>query len=499
MQPILTRLKEAQNLMPKAMPRATSGAMILTLLVWKCLSDAWQHRPTPSHSTPATLASTLQFHPDCLFSACHSPDLRQFGNAIRTSLYGWMAAQPDHALNDILLPERFGYQSEFAAQLFATPVLASLMTILGAIRYQPKMPLGPLVERAMLQLGLQEDGAPPRLAQLAAQLVQVFPHETILDPLCGQGDLLMACATQLAQTTQSAGEPVQASLNLYGQDPNPEQLALAKLRLLAHGYPPANLSRGRFLDAPLTMPPLQALRSADIVLSAIGPDSATAAHVARSTPERLPAAAGIFAQRFPHGLPETPELAHIWHAIACARPHNARIALIVPASVLADTRAQPLVQYLLRNGLSAVIDLPPSLLPWRQDGALLLLICIKQAQRRHVSFIVPAQSNPNQSGSTNAPIAADPDADLTRDPDLQPDIHADIHSDIQPDIQPDLSQPDYPARYDAKTILHAWYAIQSRHSHPNVRTISHSSIAHQQYSLNWRDYPAANQQPLDNL
>jgi hypothetical protein len=445
MEKILTRLKEAQRLMPKAMPRSKSGAMLLLLLVWKWLSDAWQQQAAATAGIPDAAPDAshyaaldgefapfvpILFQPTTLFHACHWTEPRQAGTAIRASLYALMALQPKPFLNDILLPERFGYRGEFADHLFATPALTNVMTLIGELPYNPALPLGQLVEHAMLHLGLRHDGTPPRLARLMAQLVQPFPHETVLDPVCGRGDLLMACVAQLEQATQTSPLPPSAGLHLYGQDDDPDLIAVAKLRLLAHGFAPEQLSNRHYLKHPLTTPPLGALQQADIVLSTIAPAPDEWHGLDENTE---------FMHRFANDVPTRAQLAQVWHALACARPHNARIVLLIDKTELSDSAAQPLIQYLLRNWLAAVIDVPPTLCPQTMPDALLLVLH-KQSQRRHVTFV--------RAGQT-------------------------------------------PPEYDAKAILGAWFAIQSRQPNPHAVAIPHASIAQQQYSLDWQQFPAA--------
>ncbi|MCZ8076330.1 MAG: N-6 DNA methylase [Paucibacter sp.] len=192
---------------------------------------------------------------------------------------------------------------------------------------------------------------PPEVSQLIAGLLQPRPGESIGDPCCGSGTLLLTCS---AAARAHSG---QDGCRLFGQEKNGSTWALAKINMLAHGELDAQLEWGDTLEDPRLLVGDQ-LRKFDLVVSS-PPFSLR--------DWRQETAADDPFGRYWRGVPPrgTADYAFISHMVETLQPGHGRMAVVVTHGVLFRGGAERLIRQRLleENLVDAVIGLPAKLFP----------------------------------------------------------------------------------------------------------------------------------------
>ncbi len=99
------------------------------------------------------------------------------------------------------------------------------------------------------------------LVHLMAQMLKPQPGETIYDPTCGTGGMLLSAREQVKRT---GGE--HRTFKLYGQERNHMTASIARMNLVLHGVEDFDIQRGDTLDQPRFVEG-DRLRTFDVVLA----------------------------------------------------------------------------------------------------------------------------------------------------------------------------------------------------------------------------------------
>ncbi len=99
------------------------------------------------------------------------------------------------------------------------------------------------------------------LVHLMAQMLEPKPGESIYDPTCGTGGMLISA---LAEVRRKGGE--HRTIRLYGQERNHMSASIARMNLVLHGVEDYQIQRGDTLDRP-AFEEEDRLRTFDIVLA----------------------------------------------------------------------------------------------------------------------------------------------------------------------------------------------------------------------------------------
>lgn len=99
------------------------------------------------------------------------------------------------------------------------------------------------------------------LVHLMAQMLKPEAGESIYDPTCGTGGMLLSA---LAEVRRAGGE--HRTLKLYGQERNHMTASIARMNLVLHGVEDFDIQRGDTLDRPLFTSG-DRLRTFDVVLA----------------------------------------------------------------------------------------------------------------------------------------------------------------------------------------------------------------------------------------
>lgn len=191
---------------------------------------------------------------------------------------------------------------------------------------------------------------PPEVSDLMAELLDPRPGDTICDPACGSGSLLMKC-----------GKKIQANYNskeyaLYGQEAIGSTWSLAKMNMFLHGEDNHKIEWGDTIRNPKLLD-----KNADLLLFNI---------VTANPPFSLDKWGHDTAEddkfsRFNRGVPPKTkgDYAFILHMIETLKPKEGRMGVVVPHGVLFRGSSEGKIRQKLidENLLDAVIGLPEKL------------------------------------------------------------------------------------------------------------------------------------------
>ncbi|MEO1328743.1 MAG: type I restriction-modification system subunit M [Pseudomonadota bacterium] len=186
---------------------------------------------------------------------------------------------------------------------------------------------------------------PMAVSALLAKLANAQPGDTICDPACGSGSLLIRAAEQVGSD----------NFALYGQEVNGATWALARMNMFLHAKDAARIEWCNTLTAP-TLIEGDRLQKFDVVL-ANPPFSLDKWGVEEAETDQF--------TRFWRGIPPKSkgDYAFITHMIEIAKRQSGRVAVIVPHGVLFRGGGEGKIRQALieENLLDAVIGLPANL------------------------------------------------------------------------------------------------------------------------------------------
>lgn len=215
---------------------------------------------------------------------------------------------------------------------------------------------------------------PPEVSRLISAILKPEAGESVGDPCCGSGTLLLTCSA--FARTHSGGEGCQ----LFGQEKNGSTWALAKINMFLHGERAAQLAWGDTLKDPRLVAGGQ-LQKFDVVVS--------------NPPFNVKdwgqeAAATDPYGRYRRGVPPraSADYAFISHMVETLKPGHGRMAVVVSHGVLFRSGAELQIRRkLLEESLvNAVIALPAKLLP-NTSLPIALLVLRKKKSDGQVLFI----------------------------------------------------------------------------------------------------------------
>lgn len=192
---------------------------------------------------------------------------------------------------------------------------------------------------------------PPEVSDLIAELLDPQPGDTICDPACGSGSLLLKCAKKIRDNHKK-----NKSYALYGQEAIGSTWALAKMNMFLHGEDNHKIEWGDTIRNPKLLDKNGNLMLFDVVtanppfsLDKWGHDDA--GHDKFS--------------RFKRGVPPKTkgDYAFISHMIETLNPKTGVMGVVVPHGVLFRGSSEGAIRQKLieENLLDAVIGLPEKL------------------------------------------------------------------------------------------------------------------------------------------
>jgi type I restriction enzyme M protein len=238
---------------------------------------------------------------------------------------------------------------------------------------------------------------PAEVSRIMAQVIGIeqaakLKEPTVYDPTCGSGSLLI----------KAADEAATSKLAIYGQEMDVATWALARMNMILHGHPTAELWRGNTLSAPHFKSKDNNLKTFDFAV-------ANPPFSAKAWSSGLDPANDEFG-RFDLGIPpaKNGDYAFLLHLIKSLKS-TGKGAIILPHGVLfrghkeADIRKN-LVQ---RGLIKGIIGLPANLFYGTGIPACIVVIDKEHAHSRTGIFMIDASKGFLKDGNKNRLRAQD--------------------------------------------------------------------------------------------
>jgi type I restriction enzyme M protein len=375
-QEIQNRLWAAADELRVAMPEAQYSSVVFPLMFWKYLSDTWEHnhqeflaayqdsaslsveeareieyRDHQSFEIPYINPGTVHQRRASWSSILATVTQPGLGQRIRSSLQAIETANPDK------FSRLFGSMTWTSEAVLSGDVLAAVMREMDRT---PKMHEGNMSYDVLggayeYLLKRFSDGSgtragqfftPREVVQLIIELLDPKQYESVYDPTCGSGGMLIAAVTLLKARHQRA-----YSLSLYGQEAVPDTAGVARMNLFMHNLIDFKVEVADTLKDPRFKKPDGSIAQFDVIVA--NPPYSLKWKPWNKDPRAL---GGIAPQ-------STADWAFVQHMIASMDPKNGRAGVVLPHGVLFRGGQEAAIrQRVLDDGLlEAVIGLPANL------------------------------------------------------------------------------------------------------------------------------------------
>ena len=230
---------------------------------------------------------------------------------------------------------------------------------------------------------------PAEVSRVIAQAIGISPRNTkasttAYDPTCGSGSLLLKVAAQ-------AGKQI----TLEGQEKDVTTAGLARMNMILHNFPTANIVSANTLSAPKFKDGEQ-LRTYDYVVA--NPPFSDKTWSTGLTPSMDPF------QRFTWGEPppRQGDYAYLLHIIRSMKGAG-KAACVLPHGVLFRGNAEATIrEQLVRSGyLKGIIGLPPNLFYGTGIPACIVVLDKENAAGRKGVFMIDASKGFRKDGPKN--------------------------------------------------------------------------------------------------
>ncbi len=230
---------------------------------------------------------------------------------------------------------------------------------------------------------------PAEVSRVIAKVIGISPQNTkasttAYDPTCGSGSLLLKVAAE-------AGKHI----TLEGQEKDVTTAGLARMNMILHDFPTANIVSGNTLAAPKFKDGEQ-LRTYDYVVA--NPPFSDKTWTTGLTPSKDPF------QRFAWGAPPAKQgdYAYLLHIIRSMKGAG-KGACILPHGVLFRGGAEAVIrQQLVRSGyLKGIIGLPANLFYGTGIPACIVVLDKENAAGRNGVFMIDASKGFKKDGPKN--------------------------------------------------------------------------------------------------
>jgi type I restriction enzyme M protein len=230
---------------------------------------------------------------------------------------------------------------------------------------------------------------PSEVSRVIAKVIGIAPENTkaattAYDPTCGSGSLLLKVAAEAGR-----------KITLEGQEKDVTTAGLARMNMILHDFPTANILSGNTLAAP-KFKEGERLRTYDYVVA--NPPFSDKTWSTGLTPE------DDLYQRFSWGAPPAKQgdYAYLLHIIRSMKGAG-KAACILPHGVLFRGNAEAVIrQRLVRSGiLKGIIGLPANLFYGTGIPACILVLDKENATARKGVFMIDASKGYLKDGNKN--------------------------------------------------------------------------------------------------
>ncbi|CAL9618707.1 hypothetical protein SUDANB58_05783 (plasmid) [Streptomyces sp. enrichment culture] len=374
-QEIENRLWDAADELRVAMPEAQYSSVIFPLMFWKYLSDTWEHHhqefldENDLDSLSAEEAREIEYRDyqffeipfiypgtvaerraswSSILATITQPGL---GQRVRASLQAIETANPDK------YSRLFGSMTWTSEEVLSGEVLAAVMQ---AMDRTPKMHEGNMSHDVLggayeYLLKRFSDGSgtragqfftPREVVELLVELLDPQNFESVYDPTCGSGGMLIAAAN-LLKAHGGRGY----TLSLYGQEAVSDTAGVARMNLFMHNLTQFQVEVGDTLKDPRFKKPDGSVAQFDVILA--NPPYSLKWKPWTNDPRAL---GGVAPQ-------SSADWAFVQHMIASMDPKKGRAGVVLPHGVLFRGGQEGSIRQRVLDDdlLEAVIGLPANL------------------------------------------------------------------------------------------------------------------------------------------
>ena len=230
---------------------------------------------------------------------------------------------------------------------------------------------------------------PAEVSRIMAKVVGISTDtrqdQTIYDPTCGSGSLLLKAADEAPR-----------SITVYGQEMDNATWSLARMNLILHGHETAEIWRGNTLAAPHFKNPDGGLKTFDFAVA--NPHFSNKAWTNGLDPEHDEYG------RFAYGVPpaKNGDYAYLLHVVTSLKSRG-KCAIILPHGVLfRGNREADIRRNLIRRSLiKGIIGLPANLFYGTSIPACIVVVDKEGAATREGVFMIDASHGFLKDGNKN--------------------------------------------------------------------------------------------------
>lgn len=364
---------------------------VFPMLFWKWISDTWRHEhdlAVADYGDDLVDEIEADFHrftvPNgCLWSDVTTTTSDNIGVRINRALGKIEQANPETLANV------FGDAAWGNKDRLPESALTALIQAFNSIPLDPTSvshdALGHAYEYLLKQFAeasgkkAGEFFTPPTVVHLLVGILDPKPTETVYDPACGSGGMLVETINAIEASGGDSRE-----VRLFGQEVNLTTSAIARMNLAFHQKVGSEIKRGDTLREPKFWNADGTFRQFDVVL-ANPPFS-----LENWGADTWPADPRSFC-----GVPPAKNGDYAWiqHMIASMAPGHGRVGVVMPHGVLFRGGAEAKIRQCLieEDRLEAVVGLPPNLFYSTSIPACLLIFrATKDEERRNKVIFVDA-------------------------------------------------------------------------------------------------------------
>tara|TARA_B100000676_G_scaffold47931_1_gene46805 strand:+ start:1516 stop:2991 length:1476 start_codon:yes stop_codon:yes gene_type:complete len=229
---------------------------IFPMLFYKRVSDVYdeEYESLLAETNDEKYASNPINHTFEIPNGCHWNDLRKVtkdvGNKIQKSMQEIGKANQDQGLYDIFGDANWGYKERLSDETLIDLIEHFSTEDLSLARV-PDDQMGKAYEYLIKKFAddsghtAAEFYTNRSLVSLMTELLKPQPNESIYDPTCGTGGMLLECINYLTRNKKDS-----RTLSIYGQEKNVISSAIARMNTLLHGYRDAKIKQADTLEEP---------------------------------------------------------------------------------------------------------------------------------------------------------------------------------------------------------------------------------------------------------
>ena len=228
---------------------------IFPMLFYKRVSDVYdeEYESLLAETNDKKFAKNPINHRFKIPEGCHWSDLRKVtkdvGENIQKSMQEIGKANPD-TLFDIFGDANWGYKERLSDETLID-LIEHFSTENLSLARVPNDQIGNGYEYLIKKFAddsghtAAEFYTNRSLVSLMTELLKPQPNESIYDPTCGSGGMLLECINYLKRNKKDS-----RTLSLYGQERNVISSAISRMNMLLHGYEDAKIKQADTLEEP---------------------------------------------------------------------------------------------------------------------------------------------------------------------------------------------------------------------------------------------------------